>query len=418
MDALSTLANFNPPESITKNKLEEYRKLAPPLLKEICRTASQEIEKVYNESKSLRKSSLSREYSLLVSKTENLIDDLKNLNTVLCEKKEEGGDAQIIISDQHLVDMYKNMPEGERCLLKTDLQIFSYFSKRPSEKICKNTEGTFYNPTVSARELWKFFSDYVYDGDYQGNDCLLRENCNSTLGKGIVSDGSATCITLVKKPDQRKLLMSYNKSENQASTWTSAKETILNAINYLKSIKQTDLPLKTLENSHGTNCDQLLKESSYNSDARSLVTVHTENDKSLIFVELPKKSKKLAEYEVLQKKVLEKLSQNLPAMLNTWNYDRFEILTTEELINRNYDREAACAGDKVIFYYKRVENVNPDVNIEQNVQSVIEQNVQSVTEEPSVRENTFNHIESTKELEKPNESVNHSNQPLDGKKKT
>lgn len=338
-----------------KSHLAEFKELAIPDLEKKSVSVFQEIDQAYNDSRDLRKPSKSREYSVLLSKAENLLDDLENIQTILKEKNEKTEETQVQLAKQHVEEMYKNLPPGERGLLKIDLQLFSNYSKRPEGKTYESPLGSYYNPTVSMKEMSTWFIPYVCRGDYLCTGFKFRTH---HLGGEIYFNGMVTILFIEKKPEQRQLAMTHaDPVAFPAPFATTVKESLSKAVQFLKSLGEKEIPL--LEDDRSK---ELVKKDSMN-PVKELIKVHKQGEESYVYVELPKKPKKLNVYEKAQIEVLEDLRKDLPKMLDTWNFEKFEILSTEKLLERGYDIEAACACDNIIFYNKKVENQNqPEIN--------------------------------------------------------
>ncbi|KIC76919.1 hypothetical protein DB41_DT00130 [Neochlamydia sp. TUME1] len=72
------------------------------------------------------------------------------------------------------------------------------------------------------------------------------------------------------------------------------------------------------------------------------------------FINLP--TKPVSNYQIKQQKVLAKLAQDLPAMMEVWNVDSFQILTSEQMLAEGYEYEVAYSGDRILLFHKQIEN--------------------------------------------------------------
>jgi hypothetical protein len=206
--------------------------------------------------------------------------------------------------------------------LEKDLRVLSKFFEKPPQMTYDSPQGVFYYPLVSNNELWEWFQHYLEEGLYNSISIAANEN---HLGKIINFDGMATCVTLVKKEEQRQ--MSANPSSN------------------------------FFRNQFSSFFKKLMPQKPENSKALKIIKP---NDQAFICLELMDKPKKLNNYEDCQQKILTKLRKNLPAMLKTWNFKSFEILDEKVLLKYGLTQEVAQAGDRIIFFHKKFEEKEND----------------------------------------------------------
>lgn len=296
-----------------------------------------ELENAYEKSKALDPSQ-SKNYSILLAQAEDLQEDLINIENILKENKENFEEASITLCKKHVAEMQENLPIGERGLLQADIRILELFFNRRSEETYQSPFGTFYHPTISPSELSQWFIPYIKEGMYDSSDCHFKTN---HLGNNIFFNSGITCIGLVKKQEQRDKLEGKKPKKNTypPSSWK--------VVNYYRSFMDKSWTELVLGQSSSNEIDKsILKTETFQ--------VQTQGEQSLICVNFPPISEGLNCYEKAQKKVIEKLKADLLPMLEKWNFEKFEIFTTEQLIKLGYDREAACSGDNIVFFHKKV----------------------------------------------------------------
>ncbi|BBI17373.1 hypothetical protein [Neochlamydia sp. S13] len=307
-----------------------YNRKEPKELQGLLRQSIENIANIYEASKELSKPSRSKQYSLLVSEVEEEVAKIKILGKVLTDKDQVVESKQIEDQEKVLKQMYKDMPLGESVLLRWDIEMMKGMSRRPAEKIYTTPCGTFENPNVSRLELSRWFSSYITEGAFFGFCCMFREH---ELGEEKDFNRMFTCINLVKNDEQRKIERKlYNGTP---SLWKNIQSSLF-------SIGRSLL-------SKGQSSD----EAEEKKEIQALSLPSTEASEAG-FISLP--NKPASNYQIKQQKVLAKLAQDLPAMMEVWNVSSFQILTSEQMLAEGYEYEAAYSGDRILLFHKRVEN--------------------------------------------------------------
>ncbi|BBI17372.1 hypothetical protein [Neochlamydia sp. S13] len=313
-----------------KQSREIYTSKEPQELRVLLKQSVENIASTFEASKELRKPSRSKQYSLLVSEVEEEIAKIKILGKVLTDKDQLVESKQIEDQEKVLKQMYKDMPLGESVLLRWDIEMMKGMSRRPAEKIYTTPCGTFENPNVSHLELSRWFSTYITEGDFFGFCCMFREH---ELGEEKDLNRMFTCINLTKNDDQRKIERKlYNGTP---SFWKNIQSSLF-------SIGRTLL-----------SKDQSSDEAEEKEEIQALSLPSTEASVAG-FISLP--TKPVSNYQIKQQKVLAKLAQDLPAMMEVWNVDSFQILTSEQMLAEGYEYEGAYSGDRILLFHKQVEN--------------------------------------------------------------
>ncbi|KIC72576.1 hypothetical protein DB42_CX00010, partial [Neochlamydia sp. EPS4] len=285
-----------------KRSRETYDRKEPQELQVLLKRSVENIANIYEASRKLMKPSKSKQYSLLVSEVEEEVAKIKILGKVLTEKDQVVESKQIEDQEKVLKQMYKDMPLGESILLRWDIEMMKGMSRRPAEKIYTTAYGTFENPNVSHLELSRWFSTYMAEGDFFGFCCMFREH---ELGEEKDLNRMFTCIDLTKNDEQRKIERKlYNGTP---SFWKNIQSSLF-------SIGRTLL-----------SKDQSSSEVEEKKETQALSLPSTEASVAG-FISLP--TKPVSNYQIKQQKVLTKLAQDLPAMMEVWNVDSFQILTS------------------------------------------------------------------------------------------
>ncbi|BBI17370.1 hypothetical protein [Neochlamydia sp. S13] len=313
-----------------KQSREIYTSKEPQELRVLLKQSVENIASTYEASKKLIKPSKSKQYSLLVSEVEEEVAKIKILGKVLTDKDQLVESKQIEDQEKVLKQMYKDMPLGESILLRSDIERMKSLSRRPAEKTYITSYGTFENPNVSSVELSRWFSPYIYEGNYECFSCMYREH---DIVKEKNFNRMFTCIGLDKKEEQRKIERKlYNGTP---SFWKNIQSSLF-------SIGRTLL-----------SKDQSSDEAEEKEEIQALSLPSTEASVAG-FISLP--TKPVSNYQIKQQKVLAKLAQDLPAMMEVWNVDSFQILTSEQMLAEGYEYEGAYSGDRILLFHKRVEN--------------------------------------------------------------
>ncbi|WP_044882731.1 hypothetical protein [Neochlamydia sp. EPS4] len=313
-----------------KQTREIYNSKEPQELQVLLKQSVENIASTYEASRKLMKPSKSKQYSLLVSEVEEEVAKIKILGKVLTEKDQVVESKQIEDQEKIFKQMYKDMPLGESVLLRWDIEMMKGMSRRPAEKIYTTSCGTFENPNASHLELSRWFSSYIYDGNYECFSCMYRLH---DLAEGKDYNRMFTCIGLDKKEGQRKIERKlYN---GKPSFWGNTQSSLF-------SIGRT-LLFK----------DQSSGEAEEKKETQAL---RFPSPKASVagFISLP--TKPVSNYQIKQQKVLAKLAQDLPAMMEVWNVDSFQILTSEQMLAEGYEYEGAYSGDRILLFHKRVED--------------------------------------------------------------
>jgi hypothetical protein len=306
-----------------------YNRKEPKELQGLLRQSIENIANIYEASKELSKPSKSKQYSLLVSEVEEEVAKIKILGKVLTDKDQLVESKQIEDQEKVLKQMYKDMPLGESVLLRWDIEMMKGMSRRPTEKIYTTPCGTFENPNVSHLELSRWFSTYITEGDFFGFCCMFREY---KLGGEKDLNRMFTCIDLTKSDEQRKIERKlYN---GKPSLWGNIQSSLFSIG---RSLLSKDQSSSEVEEKKETQALSL-------SSAEASVAG---------FISLP--TKPASNYQIKQQKVLAKLAQDLPAMMEVWNVDSFQILTSEQMLAEGYEYEAAYSGNRILLFHKRVE---------------------------------------------------------------
>ncbi|BBI17369.1 hypothetical protein [Neochlamydia sp. S13] len=313
-----------------KRSRETYERKEPQELQVLLKRSVENIANIYEASRKLMKPSRSKQYSLLVSEVEEEVAKIKILGKVLTEKDQVVESKQIEDQEKVLKQMYKDMPLGESILLRSDIEMMKSLSRRPAEKTYITSYGTFENPNVSRLELSRWFSSYITEGAFFGFCCMFREH---ELGEEKDFNRMFTCINLVKNDEQRKIERKlYN---GKPSFWENIQSSLF-------SIGRTLL-----------SKDQSSSKVEEKKVTRALSLPSTEASVAG-FISLP--TKPVSNYQIKQQKVLAKLAQDLPAMMEVWNVDSFQILTSEQMLAEGYEYEGAYSGDRILLFHKRVED--------------------------------------------------------------
>ncbi|BBI17371.1 hypothetical protein [Neochlamydia sp. S13] len=313
-----------------KRSRETYDRKEPQELRVLLNQSVENIASTYEASRKLMKPSRSKQYSLLVSEVEEEVAKIKILGKVLTEKDQLVESKQIEDQEKVLKQMYKDMPLGESVLLRWDIEMMKGMSRRPAEKIYTTSCGTFENPNASHLELSRWFSPYIYEGSYECFSCMYRLH---GLAERKGYNKMFTCIGLDKKEEQRKIERKlYNGTP---SLWNNIQSSLF-------SIGRTLL-----------SKDQSSGEVEEKKETPALSLPSTEAS-AAGFISLP--TRHVSNYQIKQQKVLAKLAQDLPAMMEVWNVDSFQILTSEQMLAEGYEYEGAYSGDRILLFHKRVEN--------------------------------------------------------------
>ncbi|KIC76906.1 hypothetical protein DB41_DU00020 [Neochlamydia sp. TUME1] len=313
-----------------KRSRETYDRKEPQELQVLLKRSVENIANIYEASRKLMKPSRSKQYSLLVSEVEEEIAKIKILGKVLTDKDQLVESKQIEDQEKVLKQMYKDMPLGESVLLRWDIEMMKGMSRRPAEKIYTTPCGTFENPNVSHLELSRWFSTYITEGDFFGFCCMFREH---ELGEEKDLNRMFTCINLTKNDDQRKIERKlYNGTP---SLWKNIQSSLF-------SIGRTLL-----------SKDQSSDEAEEKKETQAL-SLPSKDACEAGFISLP--IKPISNYQIKQQKVLAKLAQDLPAMMEVWNVNSFQILTSEQMLAEGYEYEVAYSGDRILLFHKQVEN--------------------------------------------------------------
>ncbi|WP_166157166.1 MULTISPECIES: hypothetical protein [unclassified Neochlamydia] len=307
-----------------------YNRKEPQELQGLLKQSIENIASIYEASKELSKPSKSKQYSLLVSEVEEEVAKIKILGGVLTDKDQVVESKQIEDQEKVLKQMYKDMPLGESILLRWDIEMMKGMSRRPAEKIYTTSYGTFENPNVSHLELSRWFSSYITEGAFFGFCCMFREH---ELGEEKDFNRMFTCINLTKSDEQRKIERKlYN---GRPSFWGNIQSSLFSIGRNLLSK------------------DQSSGEVEEKKETQALSLSSTEVSVAG-FINLP--TKPVSNYQIKQQKVLAKLAQDLPAMMEVWNVDSFQIITSEQMLAEGYEYEGAYSGDRILLFHKRVEN--------------------------------------------------------------
>ncbi|MBS4170238.1 Uncharacterized protein NEOC95_000959 [Neochlamydia sp. AcF95] len=308
-----------------KRSREMYERKEPQELQGLLRQSIENIASIYEVSKELSKPSKSKQYSLLVSEVEEEVAKIKILGKVLTDKDQVVESKQIEDQEKVLKQMYKDMPLGESVLLRSDIERMKSLSRRPAEKTYTTSCGTFENPNVSSLELSRWFSPYIYEGNYECFSCMYREH---DIVKEKNFNRMFTCIGLDKKEEQRKIERKlYNGTP---SFWKNIQSSLF-------SIGQT-----------------LLSNEAEEKKETQALSLPSKDAREAGFISLP--TKPISNYQIKQQKVLAKLAQDLPAMMEVWNVDSFQILTSEQMLAEGYEYEVAYSGHRILLFHKQVEN--------------------------------------------------------------
>jgi hypothetical protein len=141
---LHLAATSSPPQQMSLSKLldngqsnlqskpfrEVYICKEPQELQVLIKQSAENIARIYEASKELKKPSTSKQYSLLVSKVEEEVAKIKILDKVLTEKDQVVEGKQIGDQEKVLKQMYKDMPLGENVLLPEDIKRMKNLSRR------------------------------------------------------------------------------------------------------------------------------------------------------------------------------------------------------------------------------------------------------------------------------------------------
>ncbi|MBS4170239.1 MULTISPECIES: hypothetical protein [unclassified Neochlamydia] len=313
-----------------KQSRDVYDRKEPQELQVLLKRSVENIANIYEASRKLMKPSRSKQYSLLVSEVEEEVAKIKILGKVLADKDQLVESKQIEGQEKVLKQMYKDMPLGESVLLRWDIEMMKGMSRRPAEKIYTTSYGTFENPNVSHLELSRWFSSYITEGAFFGFCCMFREH---ELGEEKDFNRMFTCINLTKSDEQRKIERKlYN---GRPSFWGNIQSSLFSIGRNLLSKNQPS------------------DEAEEKKETQALSLPFTEASEAG-FISLP--NKPVSNYQIKQQKVLAKLAQDLPAMMEVWNVDSFQILTSEHMLAEGYEYEAAYSGDRILLFHKRVEN--------------------------------------------------------------
>ncbi|KIC72578.1 hypothetical protein DB42_CX00030 [Neochlamydia sp. EPS4] len=309
---------------------EIYNSKEPKELRVLLKQSVENIAKIHEASRKLMKPSRSKQYSLLVSEVEEEVAKIKILGKVLTDKDQVVESKQIEDQEKVLKQMYKDMPLGESILLRSDIERMKSLSRRPVEKTYTTSCGTFENPNVSSLELSRWFSPYIYEGNYECFSCMYREH---DIVKEKNFNRMFTCIGLDKKEEQRKIERKlYNGTP---SFWGNIQSSLFSIGRSLLSKDQSSSEVEEKKET------QALSLSSSEASVAGFISFPT---------------KPISNYQIKQQKVLAKLTQELPAMMEVWNVDSFQILTSEQMLAEGYEYEGAYSGDRILLFHKRVEN--------------------------------------------------------------
>ncbi|WP_213156209.1 hypothetical protein [Neochlamydia sp. AcF65] len=313
-----------------KRSRETYERKESQELRVLLKQSVENIANIYEASRKLMKPSKSKQYSLLVSEVEEEVAKIKILGKVLTDKDQVVESKQIEDQEKVLKQMYKDMPLGESILLRWDIEMMKGMSRRPAEKIYTTAYGTFENPNVSHLELSRWFSPYIYEGNYECFSCMYREH---DIVKEKNFNRMFTCIGLDKKEEQRKIERKlYN---GKPSFWGNIQSSLFSIGRSLLSK------------------DQFSSEVEEKKETQALSLSSTDAREAGI-ISLP--TKPVSNYQIKQQKVLAKLAQDLPAMMEVWNVGSFQILTSEQMLAEGYEYEVAYSGDRILLFHKQIEN--------------------------------------------------------------
>lgn len=229
--------------------------------------------------------------------------------------------------------MYKEMPLGESVLLRLDLDMLRKNGQKPANETFTNHLGTFYERRVSNFTIAGWFDKYVSQGEYQ-TTCTLGTNCSL----GNKDYGRPFFTMILVKTDSQKGQERKSSGENH-SYFRNMLGDFLTSLNpFGVSTNKQNPPLTTTHHENGM-----------------VSTQFSEGNKVVGTIQFNKKEE--SNYQKAQRAVIAQLKKDLPAMMEVWNYDAFEVLSSEEMLEMSVEREVAYAGTRILLFHKKKSDV-------------------------------------------------------------
>ncbi|WP_213151381.1 hypothetical protein [Neochlamydia sp. AcF95] len=325
--------------------LESYQKMLPVELDKHFKEQFNEFIECNQAAQAILKNNAdSLEYSQCVSEAEKKFENIKNIIKALSSLQQptEFHELQYNELTRSLQNMHSSIPLGNSIVLRKDIEMMRTISSVPQEKTYHSpSHGTFYEPQISPAALGGWFHKHLIENSYEGVSIARKIDC-------IYDHQLNTMCTLIGLKKKK-----YKRDEEGIQKHSSSQKTIKGS-----TLKVDQQGIEHPSHRFPSRVKQKIKENGVKMPGGGVlesIAHYLASNWSVEFFN-PSKEKSLEEIRALQKNVLDGICEALPEMLGPWNYEKWEVGTSKDLIEKyEVSPSVANEADYVILFHKKCE---------------------------------------------------------------